>query len=174
MGCSLCRARPFPLTARSFALYDGPLARAIVSLKYRPNRALARVMAGWLGEVCRREGWRPTLVVPVPLGRDRLRRRGYNQASLIASALADRLGLPMEDSALRRVRETRSQVGLDPASRLANVQGAFQADPGPFQGKHVLLVDDLFTTGATLAACAEALMDVGAEQVHGITVGRAR
>jgi ComF family protein len=122
-------------------------------------------MEGWLADLCQREAWRPTVVVPVPLGREPLRQRGYNQASLVASALADWLDLPMEESALRRVRESRSQVGLDPESRLANVHGAFQADPGPIQGKQALLVDDLFTTGATLAACAEAPTDASAQRV---------
>ncbi len=109
----------------------------------------------------------------MPLAKQRERRRGYNQASLIASALAEVLGLPLENNGLSRVRETRSQVGLDPVSRLRNVQNAFKARPGSVEGHAVLLVDDLFTTGATLSACAAALTDAGAREVFGVTVGRA-
>ncbi len=173
-GCPDCRGREFPLIARSFARYQGPLCRAILQLKYRPNRQLAAVMAGWLAELHRRQAWQATLVVPVPLGRRRQHQRGYNQASLIASALAELLGLPMEEGGLRRVRETPSQVGLDPVGRLQNVKGAFEADPAVVHNQSLLLVDDLYTTGATLAACAQAARRAGARAVFALTVARAR
>lgn len=162
-----------PLIARSYARYQGPLVRAVLHLKYRPNRRLARRMAEWLAEICRREAWPLELVLPVPLSRRRQRFRGYNQAGLVASALAELLQVPFSADGVWRVRETRSQVGLDLALRARNVRGAFQADPGVIQGRAVLLVDDLFTTGATLAACAESLWAAGARQVFAVTVGRA-
>lgn len=171
--CPSCRAVPLQVTARSYARYEGVLVRAVLQLKYRPNRRLAGVMGGWLAEICQRERWEPTLVVPVPLGKRRLRQRGYNQAGLVASALAEHLRLPMHEEALWRVRETRSQVGLDAPSRHANVQDAFQANPGLVRDQTVLLVDDLFTTGATLSACAQALRLGEARQVLALTVGRA-
>jgi len=149
------------------------LVRAVLQLKYWPNRRLARVMGGWLAEICQREGWEPTLVVPVPLGKRRLHQRGYNQAGLVAAALAQRLNLPMREQALWRVRETRSQVGLDVPSRHANVQDAFRANPDLVRDQTVLLVDDLFTTGATLSACGQALILGGAREVLAVTVGRA-
>jgi ComF family protein len=130
-------------------------------------------MAGWLAEIARREDWRPTLVVPVPLSPRRRRRRGYNQADLVAEALAGLLGLPVRTGALSRSRETQSQVGLDPAARRTNVEGAFQARRAEVEGQAVLLVDDLFTTGATLASCARALQEEGSKEVYGLTVGRA-
>jgi ComF family protein len=145
----------------------------VLQLKYRPNRRLADVMGGWLAEICQRETWEPTLVVPVPLGKKKLRQRGYNQAGLVASALAQRLRLPMHEEALWRSRETRSQVGLDVPSRQANVQDAFRADPALVRDENVLLVDDVFTTGATLSACAQALRLGEARQVVALTVGRA-
>jgi ComF family protein len=131
-------------------------------------------MAGWLAEIYRREGWQATLVVPVPLGRERLRQRGYNQAGLVALELAKALGMPAEPEGLKRVRETRSQVGLDMLARLRNVEDAFQAHPPAIAGHTVLLVDDLYTTGATLSTCAQALITGGAHRVLGLTVGRAR
>jgi ComF family protein len=130
-------------------------------------------MAAWLAEVCRREDWRPTLVIPVPLSPKRRRRRGYNQADLVAGALAGMLGLPVRSDALSRERETPSQVGLDPAARRRNVEGAFRALRAEVEGQVVLLVDDLFTTGATLASCAQALRAAGSSEVYGLTVGRA-
>ncbi len=150
------------------------MCRAILQLKYRPNRRLAGVMGGWLAELYRQEAWQATLVLPVPLARGRQRQRGYNQASLVASALAELLALPMEEGGLRRVRETPSQVGLDPAGRLHNVEGAFEADPAVVHNQSLLLVDDLYTTGATLAACAQAALQAGARRVYALTVARAR
>lgn len=161
------------LPVRSYALYEGPLVRSLLRLKYHPNLALASQMGAWLADVYRRTPWQATLIVPVPLGRERLKQRGYNQSALIASDLAERLSLPVSFDGLRRTRETRSQVGLDPETRLVNVSEAFHASPAVVQGHAVLLIDDLFTTGATLSACARALHDAGVAQVMGLTVGRA-
>jgi ComF family protein len=158
---------------RSYAQYEGPLLRALLHLKYRPNRRLAAVFAGWLSDLLKREGWRVSNIVAVPLAASRLRQRGYNQAGLIAHALSRMIELPYDAGALRRIRETPSQVGLDPAERWLNVAGAFKARSHE-QGHVVLIVDDLFTTGATLAACTSALLENGAEQVYGLTVARAR
>jgi len=130
-------------------------------------------MGSWLAAIAQAEGWAPSRIAPVPLGEERRRQRGYNQAALIACGLAEKLGLPMVEGALRRVRETRSQVGLDSTARHINVEGAFWADPNAVEGQIVCLVDDLCTTGATLSACARAARDSGAGGVLGLTVGRA-
>lgn len=172
--CSRCRTNPLPLRLRSYALYDGPLHRALLHLKYRPNRRLAAVFAIWLREICDRELWEAELIIPVPLAASRRRQRGYNQVELIALALSKTIGLPHDPRALQRIRDTPSQVGLDPAERWGNVCGAFAARPGMVRGQSVFLVDDLVTTGATLAACASALLSGGAHQVLGLTVARAR
>ena len=162
-----------PLKVRSYAIYKGPLVRALLQLKYRSNRLLAFTMSQWLVELLSQETWQVDLVVPVPLGRDRLRQRGYNQAGLIASALAEFQHLQYSDRALQRIRETRSQVGLDAMARMRTVQGAFLADSAIVEGKRVIVVDDLYTTGATLSSCAQALLEAGAVEVYGLTVGRA-
>jgi ComF family protein len=167
-----CR-HAFPFPVRSYARYRGPIARALLHLKYRPNRALAEVMGRWLATLVRREAWQPTLILPVPLAPDRLRRRGYNQAALIAQSLASHLDLPCSEAALTRIRETRSQVGLDGTARRSNVAGAFQAHAETLGGSRVCIVDDLCTTGATLAACGQACAQAGALRVYGLTVGRA-
>ena len=172
--CRNCSKNPLPLPVRSYALYEGPLIRALLQLKYRPNQRLADEMATWLKRLFQRESWSASMVVDVPLAVSRLRERGYNQVALIASALARMLELPYDAEALRRIRNTPSQVGLAPAERWLNVSGAFRSYLSNGTSQTVLLVDDLFTTGATMAACASALKASGVENIVGLTVARAR
>jgi ComF family protein len=182
--CLACRRRLAPAAPRhrcppdaprawAFAIYRPPLDRAVTYLKYRPDARLIAVLAGWLAEVYRRQQLTAACVVPVPLGRARQRQRGYNQAELLGRALAERLRLPVLPTAATRLRETASQVGLEAAARWANVDGAFGADPSLVRHQTVLLVDDVHTTGATLAACAQALAQAGARRVLALTIGRA-
>ncbi len=173
-GCAACRRLPWPHSTRSYALYQGPLVAALLALKYRPDRALAERMSAWLARLVKQEGWQPDLIVPVPLGPDRARRRGFNQARLLADPLASQVHGIAAPEALLRVRDTLSQVGLDPLARRENVAGAFRAEKNLVAGKRVLLVDDLCTTGATLTACTEALVEAGAKTVWAVTVARAR
>jgi ComF family protein len=116
------------------------------------------------------------LVTPVPLSRERLRERGYNQAACLATAIARHWRLPAAEC-VQRTRSTASQVRLTPSERLRNVAGAFavpaEAEP-MLQGRHVVLVDDVVTTAATLNACAAALVAAGARIVSYVTFGRAR
>lgn len=169
----LCDAFPRILAVRSYAWYDGPLLRALLHLKYRPNRRVAYQMGKLLAEIVLSEGWKATKVLSVPLGRKRMLQRGYNQADLIADGLAKHLGLERGRRSLIRARETRSQVGLDAIARRLNVQGAFWADIQSLEGREVYLVDDLLTTGATMLACTEALQKAGVRRVYGLTVARA-
>jgi ComF family protein len=171
--CPFCRERRLPLRVRSYALYEGALARALLHLKYHPDRRLAGVMGSWLAEVVARERWQADMVVAVPLDAARQRQRGYNQANLIASAMAQRAQLPFAEDALQRTRHTPSQVGLGPDERWENVEGAFRARGESVRGRRVILVDDLCTTGATLSACARSMKSAGARRILGLTVGRA-
>jgi ComF family protein len=111
-------------------------------------------------------------LVPVPLASKRLRIRGYNQSDHLARALGVLLGQPVNSACLTRVRETPTQTALTPEERLANVAGAFRA--GNVRGITAVLVDDVFTTGATLVAAADALVKAGAERVDAVTFARAR
>jgi len=158
--------------AASAAYSEGPLREAIHGFKYEGARALAPLLgemlyAGWLAARLPGE-----VVVPVPLHPRRLRERGYNQSQLLARELARLAGLRLDDRTLRRERHTRPQVTLNAAERRANVEGAFGCGPA-LAGEAVLLVDDVFTTGATLAACAAALKAAGARSVWALTLARA-
>lgn len=168
-GCDGCRTVELAFDgARAPLRYEGVGKGAVHALKYggyRPvvERLMAPLMAGSLG------GERFDAVVPVPLHRARLAKRGFNQAEVIGRAVAGRLGAPFLDK-LRAVRGTRDQVELTAASRRQNVAGAFEAR-GPVAGR-VLLVDDVMTTGSTLNECARELKKAGAGEVHALTLCR--
>jgi len=156
------------------ALFEGTLREAIHRFKYsnRPSLAipLGRLMACYWDE----HPIPSDVIVPVPLHLQRLRERGYNQAALLAQELSKSTGLPLWDGALKRVRQTRPQVELSAEERRENVKGAFLCLERRVQGKRVLLVDDVCTTGATLEACSEALRAGGARSVWGFTLARPR
>jgi ComF family protein len=117
--------------------------------------------------------WVIDIVIPVPLGSQRERQRGYNQAALIALPLALKLQLPYNPRILKRIRETQSQVELSLKERQINLEGAFHAQRQPIDGKQILIIDDVTTSGSTLNACAEALIEVGAKAVYGLTIAQA-
>ncbi len=158
------------------APFTGPTRRALHELKYAGNRRLAGPLGGLLAERWRRAGMRGELLVPVPVHAERLRQRGYDQAVLLAAVAARVLGLPMVE-ALRRVERTAAMHALGREARSANVGSAFGLDPAlrsSVAGRSVVLVDDVTTTGASLAACATVLRAAGASVVSGLTVARER
>jgi ComF family protein len=183
--CPACRGRlrPYPGPARRMPetleavhvgyVFDGALRRAVHMLKYRGARRIARplgrALAGQLaGCAAGAEG-----VMAVPLHPHRLAQRGYNQAEELARELAQRWGLPLCPG-LVRVRATGQQAHLNSPDRAINVRGAFAwglATPPPTS---VILVDDVLTTGATMGACAEALILAGANHVYGVALARSR
>ena len=168
-----CSRSKFIDQAYVWGLHAGPLRKALHSFKYKRDLGLADTFASLLEGIAADLSEPIDLVVPVPLGPKRERERGYNQAALLAAALCGRSGLPYSRSSVRRIRETRTQVGLSVGQRRENVRGAFGARPDLVSGKSVLLVDDVLTTGATLNACAEALKQAGAVRVIGLTLARA-
>lgn len=158
---------------RSWAVFDSPVQNALHTIKYRRNIGLADALARHMLGFVRSLNWNMDLIVPVPLGRKRLQERGYNQVALVARPLAYELGLDYAPHALRKVRDTRSQVGLGISERRVNVSEAYQADPSVVKRKSILLIDDVATTGSTISACAEALLSAGAQAVCAITIARA-
>lgn len=167
---------PMPLLQIEWcAPFAGPVRSALHQLKYAGERRIARPLGEAVARRWSRVGEGATLLVPVPVHADRERKRGYDQAVLIAEVAATSLGLPCL-RALERVRATAAQFDLGRDERTANVAGAFRVRPrvGPIAGRWVLLVDDVVTTGATLAACAIALEDAGAFAISAIAVARER
>lgn len=172
--CPRCAAQtPAFSELRSWGMYEGPLRNAIHSLKYERNIGLAESLSTHLAGLYDALGWGIDLVVAVPLSPSRRLERGYNQASLLAYPLALTCRLPYSSRAIRKVRETRSQVGLTLKERQQNVKDAFAADRTIVSRKSVLVVDDVATTGATQQACASALLEAGASTVYGLTLARA-
>lgn len=156
--------------ALTLAPHIYPLREAVHALKYAGVRVLADplsalLVAGWRGQLRTVD-----VVVPVPLHRAQLRRRGYNQAELLARGFCAGTGLDLCANVLHRWRSTRSQVGLSTEDRLHNVAGAFICSEGVFRGASVLLIDDVLTTGATMSASAQALRDAGAAVVWGMAL----
>lgn len=171
--CSTCATAPPPYDyARSAAVYEGTLREALHAFKFSGKRALARPLAELLAEQC--VAALPAdieAVVPVPLAGARERERGFNQAALLARKIARGLGIPTRARWLARVRATLPQSELPATVRRTNVRGAFRASRR-VTGRHVLLVDDIFTTGATLGECARTLREAGARRVGALTVAR--
>ena len=172
-GSATCRTTPPSYDyARAAALYEGGLRDALHAFKFEGRRALAGPLGDLAAEQC--VGSLPDgidALVPVPLTRERERERGFNQAALLARRIGRRLAVPTRAGWLVRTRPTRPQSDLSAAERRANVRGAFRACE-PVASRHVLLIDDIQTTGATLDACARALRAAGARQVGVLTVAR--
>ena len=158
---------------RAWAVYKGPVRQAIHRLKYKRNIGLGEVFGRRLMDCMLKLRWQVDAIIPVPLGIARLAQRGYNQASLLARPVAWGLGLDYLPQALQRVRETRSQVDLSVLERKRNVTGAFHARCDQVRGRRILVIDDVATSGATIDACAAALLEGGAVQVYGLTLARA-
>ncbi|MGH7719142.1 MAG: ComF family protein [Gemmatimonadaceae bacterium] len=178
--CQWCRLLPaYVRAARSLCWIPGGTAGNIVhALKYGGWCAVAAEMArrmsrlSWPVDVERER----TALVPVPLAPSRERERGFNQSDLLARELGRRWNLPVWPRALVRIRTTTTQTRLTPESRRTNVSGAFRlgtAPAAPLRGAHVVLVDDVVTTGATVVECARALFNGGARIVSIVTFGRA-
>jgi ComF family protein len=157
---------------RAAVLFADPVSKLIHNLKYNGAFALAKPLAQMMADAWATWHMPVDLVLPIPLHAERERKRGYNQSTLLTRAFCNLAALAYAEDALQRTRFTTPQVGLTAVERLQNVQNAFQAD-ARVAGKQVLLIDDVCTTGATMAAAAKALYAAGAQTVSGYCVARA-
>lgn len=174
--CMPCLTSPPPYTrARSVFLYTDESRALITGYKYHDRTQATPMFATWLQRAVLPHGQEFDVIVPVPLHLTRLLQRRYNQAALLARALSKSSGHPFLPRALERTRRTPAQAGLNREERLQNVQDAFAVphrQKNTIEGKNVLLVDDVMTTGATLNACTQALLKGGAQSVFVLTLAR--
>jgi ComF family protein len=154
--------------------HTGKLRRAVHALKYESDRStaerLALPLAQRMAAVLAQMKWTIDIVVPVPLHISRLRERGYNQSMLLGVHVAHQFDLPIVPDALTRLRSTDSQVGRSSAERARALKNAFAAQPHCVDGKIILLIDDVCTTGTTLRECAQAALNAGARRVSCLTL----
>lgn len=171
--CMKCQNSPPGFDSlRSCSEYAEPLRSAIIRLKVYPDYGLGLELSYHLIDLFSKLGWKVDLAIPLPISKDHFHQRGFNQTDLFAYPLSLNFAIPYQKNAVKRIRETRSQVGLSAKERSENVSGAFKAETSKVIGKAVLVIDDVATTGSSISACAIALKDAGATRVYGLTLAR--
>jgi ComF family protein len=174
-ACTMCVRYPSILDGMQAAVeFTGVIRKAIHALKYYGQRDLASPLSELMADAWSENPFPADIIIPVPLHPRRQRERGYNQSILIAELFARHINIPLIPDGLIRWRMTEAQTLLSSSDRRINVAGAFITnDSFDLQGKQILLVDDVSTTGSTIQACAAALREKQIEQVYGMTVARA-
>lgn len=172
----LCFAGRIPFVrATSYAWFtpDGLLQHLLHGLKYRGQRKTGVFLASRFAQNLKETNWMQgvDLLVPVPLHPSRQASRGYNQSMVIAETLGQQLGIPASDTVLHRTRNTDSQTHKTRTERAANISGAFAANLEMIAGKHIVIIDDVLTTGATIEACANALLAAPNVKISIATIG---
>ena len=174
--CDACLSTPRPWRqGRAALVYDGTARRLVLALKHGDRQDLADPAAHWMAQALAGVDTAGMLAAPVPLHRWRLLKRRYNQSALLARALARRLGLDVCPDLMVRPRATPSLDGRTAVQRFETLSGAIVVPPGrraQVAGRHVLIVDDVMTAGATLAACTHACLDAGAVACSVVTLAR--
>lgn len=171
--CEWCRStnQPFDGITAPYR-WSGAVPQMVYALKYRGVRASAPRLAELMASHLSARSISSDIIVPVPLHRRRERERGYNQSELLAKGIANQTGIPIATDVLTRTRNTRPQVTMqNPDERRENITGAFEC-VGDVAGKHVLLIDDVVTTGATIAACSTPLRAAGAMSILALSLAR--
>ncbi len=175
-SCKTCQFhRPNLNGLRAVSIYEEPLRGCIHALKYDGNTRLALPLGLLLARAFRHYVLKADMLIPVPLHSERQRHRGFNQASLLAEVCSAKIDIPMHEGILIRQRPTIDQIELHPRERYQNVAGAFTCSSSArnmLNGRKILLIDDVSTTGSTLDACATPLFDAGAQEVWGLVLAR--
>ncbi len=166
--CDCQRVLHIYTEGRALFAYNEIMQRSVSAFKYKNRQEYARLygreMAKAFGRQLRR--WDAEVLIPVPVHKSRYRKRGYNQAELLADNIAEHVDLPVDSRLLIRTKRTAAQKALSTKERVKNLQDAFQVRKSVVQYKRIILVDDIYTTGSTADACAEVLKEGGAEQVY--------
>ena len=175
MLCGRCLSHP-PAYDRTYApfIYQGVIRHWITTLKFGANYKNARLLGQLLAEHLHDTAEQPDCIIPIPLHPSRYRERGFNQAVILAREIARRFSIPLDFLTLKRLVFTAPQVNLGKDERSANVRGAFVVKNGEkIEGRKIILVDDVYTTGSTVKECTRALMMHGAAEVVVLTLARA-
>ena len=157
---------------RAAFIYEGVVQELIRDMKFRSRKRAANALGHLLAIACANWEMEGDYIVPVPLHRSKLRKRGYNQAAVLAAPIAKQLNIPHAPHMLKRTRKTPPQSGLTPSAREQNLVNAFAFNTKKYDvtNKKIFLVDDIFTTGSTMNACAQMLLNHGAARVEGISL----
>ena len=172
--CHVCQIRPLTLKQiRAATLFEDPIPKVIHNLKYNGHFALAEPLAELMTHAW--EQWQTAvdLVIPIPLHQKREKDRGYNQSMLLARHFAKQHNLEIRNDVLQRIKNTTPQVDLNAVDRQKNMKQAFNLQSNEVKDRNILLIDDVCTTGATIASAAEVLLNAGAKSVSGYCVARA-
>lgn len=171
--CAECGHVPVHFTAAAaWAVYGGTLREAIHSLKYKNDMGLGDFFAQYLIEILSEKDWSFDLIIPVPLSAQRKKERTYNQSALLSRPIARYFQLEHSMNALKRTKDTGTQVKRNRAERDLSLKDAFSGNPAKLKGRSVLLVDDIITTGATINHCSEALLQAGAVRVYAVSLAK--
>jgi|YelNatPaOPRAMG01_1025707.scaffolds.fasta_scaffold05440_5 ComF family protein len=170
--CYKCRTSPpYFSRARSYALYDGVIRTAIIRFKFEKRRNLGIFLGKLLGEFILGLKWDIDFIVPIPLSKERLRIRGFNQSEILAAEVCKILGAPLS-LGLIRIKETKPSINLNIEERLDNINRAFLLADTNLKGKKILLIDDVYTTGATTNEASKTLLERGIKEVRVVTLAR--
>jgi len=177
LTCDACLAQPRPWTqARSALIYAGNAKRLVLALKHGDREEIAKPAAGWMARAMADLPTKNMLIAPIPLHWTRMVKRRYNQAALLAQALSRHTGLPVCPDLLQRKKRTRPMDDMPRELRFSSVKGAIDVHPSRrhrIAARPVLLVDDVMTSGATLAAATDACLAAGSGPVFAVTLARA-
>lgn len=183
--CSACcrSLQPYPFGQEKVSgleavhiafVFEGVIRPAIHHLKYYKKRRIGHLLGDILGDYCKAEQLSGDAIIPLPLHHKRKQERGFNQSELLAERVASLNRIPLLLGTVERVKYTEQQAHLDAAARRRNMQHAFRWKSAQAAPKRVLLIDDVLTTGATMAACADALRLAGCQEVRGVALARSR
>lgn len=169
ISAAAAKAPPAYDQARAVALYDGTMRDLIHKLKFQDRHELTTLLANWLITTGQSQLAKTDLIMPIPLHRQRLWRRRFNQSTLLASRVSQLTNIPLDFKSFERSKKTQSQVGLTESQRKTNLQGAFRIPAHRrehLKNRSVLIIDDVITTGATANAAAKTLKSAGAARVN--------